>query len=931
MKKNMKTITYYNSFLLRIFLIFLFVILFVPSFAQVSTPLPTREGQGGGSSGGRSSVGGSVDGIQTILGLMSPSQKIAQLTGKTLFAMADDEELGIPGWLMSDGPHGVHREGYTSFPTGIAMAALWDRDLLLRLGHAMGEEFWAAGQHVGLAPCIDLCLDPRGGRTAESAGEDPYLSGQIGTYLVRGIQTMPVMACLKHFEIEGKQAYRKTCNEIISERDLMGFFGTNFRTALQEGVPLSLMSSYNLLNGVQVAANRHLLTDILRTRWGYPFTVISDWGGVQDGPSSLLGGTDVCMGSTHYRQQLPTALANGTITEANLDTAASRVLLTKSVMGLLDWQPALPSDPMTLVDNAAHRALCREAAGKAVVLLRNTGNLLPLPAPSSSTALPSTSLSPTDLPSGISPSSTSLRPVSGGSSAALKLAVIGPNAEGENLNCFGSSETQPAYAVSLLAGIRAVVPSATYVKGCPISGDDTSAFAEAEAAARAADYVIFAGGLDKTLEGESIIGVQVQDRESTALPAIQQQLIRRLAAANSHLIVVLQSGGIVSLADCIDDIPALVYSFYSGQEAGNGIADVLFGLRNPAGRLPMTMPQNDAQLPEWNDTYFTDDWGGGYRWYERQGMTPQYPFGYGLSYTTFRYDHLTVTPQPDGMSYAITADITNTGTRDGEEVAQLYIDQNEAPAWQPLQQLRGFERISIPAGQTRTVRFQLSAEDFYEWNLQREAYEVPATSFTLSVGGSSADLPLTTTLDLSTLPSAPDLRITQLFTQPRYPRVGDEVTFYAYVKNQGTAPAGLWALLIGTPDSPQTALGTSFDTPPALVNSHPELQPGQGTLLFCSLGAWTPSSAGDFDIDATLSLIGEQGDWNTVDAHTFPLHVYAADSDPLYDGISPMTILPQSSHNASSPAHYYDLSGRRLTHPTRKGLYILNGKKVLIR
>ena len=174
--------------------------------------------------------------MNNMIGLMSPSQKVAQLTGKTLFAMADDEELGIPGWLMSDGPHGVHRQGYTSFPTGIAMAALWDRQLLLRLGHAMGEEFWAAGQHVALAPCIDLCLDPRGGRTAESAGEDPYMSGQIGKYIVRGIQSMPVMACLKHFEIEGKQAYRKTCDEIIAERDLMGFFGTNFRTALQEGV-----------------------------------------------------------------------------------------------------------------------------------------------------------------------------------------------------------------------------------------------------------------------------------------------------------------------------------------------------------------------------------------------------------------------------------------------------------------------------------------------------------------------------------------------------------------------------------------------------------------------------------------------------------------------------------------------------------------------
>ena len=899
MKKNMKTITYYYSFILRIFLIFLFVILFVPSFAQVTTPLFEREGQGV-----------SPMGVSLLLGQMSPSQKVAQLTGKTLFAMADDEELGIPGWLMSDGPHGVHREGYTSFPTGIAMAALWDRDLLLRLGHAMGEEFWAAGQHVALAPCIDLCLDPRGGRTAESAGEDPYLSGQIGKYIVRGIQSMPVMACLKHFEIEGKQAYRKTCDEIIAERDLMGFFATNFRTALQEGLPLSLMSSYNLVNGVQAAANRHLLTDILRTRWGYPFTVISDWGGVKDGPASLLGGTDVCMGSTHYKQQLPKALDAGTITEANLDTAVARVLLTKYALGCMGWQPTCP-EPAALVDNADHRALCREATAKAVVLLRNDGQLLPLHAASS-----------------------------------LNIAVIGPNAEGENLNCFGSSETQPSYSISLLAGIRAVVPSATFVKGCPISGDDTAGFAEAEAAARAADIVIFAGGLDKTLEGESIIGVQVQDRESTALPAIQQQLIRRLYAANPRLVVVLQSGGIVSLADCIADIPALVYSFYSGQEAGNGIADVLFGTVNPAGRLPMTMPVSDEQLPEWNDIYFTDDWGAGYRWFQRKGLTPQFPFGHGLSYTTFAYSNLPVESHTDDLGITVSADITNTGDRDGEEVAQLYVGPRAPEDWQPLRQLRGFERVMIPASQTRRVQFHLTAEDFYEWNLAREAYEVSASTVTLSVGPSSADLPLSTTFDLSLFQQAPELRVTELFTYPRFPRVGDEVTFYAYVKNQGTAPADQWAVIVGTPDEPQTALGVSFDQPstlnsqPSTLNSHPSslnpqpssLSPGQGSLLFCTLGTWTPTAAGDYDLTVTPMLMADA--YQSYPPLHHNLHVYASD-EPFVDGIG--EIRGEGMKRTKSIVPVYDLQGRQIVNrkslnsTLQRGIYLVNGKKVAIK
>ncbi len=838
--------------------------------------------------------------VNTILGAMSPSQKVNQLTGKTLFAMADDEVLGIPGWLMSDGPHGVHREGYTSFPTGIAMAALWDRDLLMRLGHAMGEEFWAAGQHVALAPCIDLCLDPRGGRTAESAGEDPYMSGQIGKYIVRGIQSMPVMACLKHFEIEGKQAYRKTCDEIIAERDLMGFFGINFRTALQGGVPLSMMSSYNLVNGVQAAANRHLLTDIVRTRWGYPFTVISDWGGVKDGPASLIGGTDVCMGSVHYKNQLPTALDDGTITEANLDTAVTRVLLTKYALGCMDWQPACAT-PAALVDNAEHRALCREASAKAVVLLRNEGRLLPLDA-----------------------------------TARQNIVVIGPNTEGENLNCFGSSETQPSYSVSVLAGIRAVVPTAAYVQGCAISGDDTSGFAEAEAAARAADIVIFAGGLDKSLEGESIIGVQVQDRESTALPAIQQQLIRRLAAANPHLVVVLQSGGIVSLADCIADIPALVYSFYSGQEAGNGIADVLFGTVNPAGRLPMTMPASDEQLPEWNDTYFTDDWGGGYRWFDRKNLTPQYPFGFGLSYTTFAYSNLQLSASaiPAGSPVTVTVDITNTGDRDGEEVAQLYLSRKDADASLPVKELRGFERIAIPAGQTRTVTFTLTAEDFYVWNLQTETYEAPAGSYEVRVGGSSDNLPLSASLTLSADEVRPDLVVTQLFTSPRYPRVGDEIFFYAYVKNQGNAPAPLWALNIDAPDESNVALGINIDQKRSPLTQHEVLQPGQGTLIFCNLGSWKPAAAGSYDILATLVQLDGTQEWNADnDSASFPIHVYA-EGENFVDGIG--VLAPEPTHDDGALAGtVYDLSGRRiaksqwLNGSLRKGVYVIQGRKVL--
>ncbi|MCR5821131.1 MAG: glycoside hydrolase family 3 C-terminal domain-containing protein [Bacteroidaceae bacterium] len=909
--------------------------------------------------------------IDSLVRRMNSTAKIAQISARTLYDTADNDSLGIPGMKMLDGPHGIHAKGCTSFPTGIAVAATWDRQTAWDVGQAMAEEFWSHGEDIGLAPCIDISLDPRGGRTAESAGEDPYISGQTGAWFIRGFQQLPVMACLKHFEIEGKQAYRTTCNEIIAERDLMEHFGYNFRTAIQEGLPLSLMSSYNLVNGIQGNENRHLQTTILRSRWGYPFLAMSDWIAVKDGDRALKAGTDLCMGSMHFKSQLPRDLSNGLITEADLDTAVRRVLLSKYASGLISYRP---SPAISYLDTKEHQDICREAARKSIVLLRNQSvqgrTLLPL-----------------------------------GSNA--RIALIGPNATTSNLNCYGSSETFPSYATSIRDGLETKTSQLTICQGCSIDAEISGGREEALKAAKEADFVVFAGGIDKTIEGELIANIKVNDRQTTALPSAQQQLIKDIAAVNPNIIVVLQSGGILTLADCIDNIPSLVYAFYGGQEAGNAIADVLFGDYNPAGRLPVTMPADDSQLPEWNDTYYSDDFGTGYRWFDRKGIKPQFAFGHGLSYTTFSYSNLKIIPLasvnaaaqrapykqmhaskmqaampsvptnapysfysdsrlaayvtqemseentmsgnlqaegasvslPAGTPLLVTADITNTGSKEGEEVAQLYLTNHTEEHYVPVKELRGYERISLQPGETSSVYFFLNAEDFYFWNTETQAYEVTPATYSIAVGGASDNLPLTSSFTLTASAGRPDLKATGIFTHPRYPRTGDKVTFYTYVKNQGNAPlkaSDSWNV-IWTIDGKKVAsaqINSASEQPvnDSLLPDANTLAPGEGTMIFATVNNWQPRLADQYLLSVQVDTGKKLTEWRTDNNGCSML--LQVDENPLWDSVeTPAEAMPMQTNTL------YDLTGRRVSgnhNPTinrqfPKGIYILNGKKIIIR
>jgi len=653
--------------------------------------------------------------IDWLISQMSVAEKIGQLYGSDWMDTADNTRLGIPGFHMADGPHGLRGGRSTSFPVGIAMASTWDPELLERVGTAIGLELLGNGRNQWLGPCLDITRDPRNGRSPESGGEEPFLIGKLGVAMIQGAQSTHVIATAKHFFATNHQQNRRNSNHLMDARTWHEFYALPFRMAVQQGNTWSLMNAYNWINGLPSSANDELLTKTLRDRWGYSYEVVSDWGSVYTSAAQALNaGLDLEMPHLpgKFPQELWEAVNTGAVSTATLDEAVRRVLRAKLAAGFFGNSPT--GNPVA-VCSQAHRDLALEVAQKSIVLLKNEDNLLPLDADTLSS-----------------------------------IALIGPSADEARLDGMGSSVVEPCYAITPRQGIQERAPGVSihYVKGSDINSEDTSGFPAALEAARNAEVVIYVGGLDNTQEGEELdrVGGTVQ------LPETQQELIKALAAVNPKIIVVLESGGVVALPQAIDQIKGLLYAFYPGQEGGKAVADILFGKVNPSGKLPVSMPQGDDQLPEWSDLDFSDDLvaGFGYRWFDAQGLAPQYAFGYGLSYTAFAYENLTVAPtfSSGAAPVLVKVDVTNTGVRAGDEVVQLYLSvdfanpdtKNIVPM--PVKQLRGFERISLLPGESRSVTFSLGAEELSFWSISDDSFRVEAGRYTVQVGGSSGNLPL---------------------------------------------------------------------------------------------------------------------------------------------------------------------------------------------
>ncbi len=704
--------------------------------------------------------------LDKLLQIMSMQEKIEQLYYKT----DGNDRLGIPQFTGSDGPHGIGNgaKGFTCFPVPIAMAATWDPNLILRVGRSISLEQASRERDRIAGPTLDLLIDPRMGRSAETIGEDPFLGGRIMEAFVMGQNTTSVFGSVKHYNLNTYERNRRTNDYLSDQRSLVEFWGYHWKRTIQHGGAMSVMCAYNWVNGEKCAENKYLIKHLLRDQWGFNYYTMSDWGGFSETGKALEAELDFCEGNDLYIKELPKGVQSGIYDSTLVDRAVRNVLRTKIMSGMMDGVPIIPKD---VADGTENRKLAYESGLKSLVLLKNQDAILPL------------------------------------NGKTLKsIAVLGPNAANLPLDGNSSSKVVPPYTITVEESFknRLGADKVSYSKGCNINDKDDSNFAEAIKIAKQAEYVIFVGGLDQTVEGEGYFldkeadekgggKVSKPDRVSgtVLLPGLQNALIQEIAKVNPNIILVIFSGGICSVTPIEDKVKGILYGFYAGQEGGKAVTDVLFGDYNPSGKLPATMPKNDDQImpigPDFTDMVSK---GTGYRWFDSQNLTPQYAFGYGLSYTQFEYTNIRANNEniKIGEPVNISFDLKNIGDKKGEEVAQLYLSSNPSTSKFPMpkKQLRDFEKIALKPGETKTITFQLESEDFYIYDETIASYHIPTGQYTVSIGGSSDNLKLQKDLLLIPQPSKPDLSIVNIKTIPAFPKVGDEVVFTASVINNGT-------------------------------------------------------------------------------------------------------------------------------------------------
>ena len=705
--------------------------------------------------------------LDSMLAKMTMQEKIEQLYYQT----DGNKRLGIPQFTGSDGPHGIGNKakGFSSFPVTIAMAATWDPLLIAKVGRGIALEQAARGRYRIAGPTLDLLVDPRIGRAAETIGEDPFLGGRISAAFISGQNTTSVFGTIKHYNLNTYEINRRTNNYLSDERSLVEFWGYHWKRAIQQGGAISVMCAYNWINGDKCAENKYLIKDLLRDHWGFNYYTMSDWGGFKETAKALNAELDFCEGNDLYIKELPKGVQDGTFDSSLINRAVKNVLRTKVISGMMDGVPVTPA---SVIDCKQQRALVYESGLKGLVLLKNTENILPF-----------------------------------NKEKITSIALIGPNAAVLPLDGNSSSKVSPSYRITVEDEIKKIAGAdkIKYAKGCNINDQDSSLFAAAIEAAKNAEYVIFAGGLDSTVEGEGyFINKEADEKgggtvarpdrpsQTVLLPGMQNKLINAIAKANPNIVLVIISGGTCSVTPVIKNVKGLLYAFYPGQEGGQAIADVLFGIYNPSGKLPATIPKDDSQIiPITPDFRNLVTRGVGYRWFDSKNLTPEFAFGSGLSYTTFSYSNIKINKQNAavGEFIKISFNLKNVGNRAGEEVAQLYLSTGiiSPKILMPVKQLRGFEKVMLQPGETKTITFQLTPDELYIYNEATKSYQVPEGKFIVHIGGASDNLPLKTQFNLIQAIAKADLSVTNIRTMPAFPKVGEPVFFMASVINNGTA------------------------------------------------------------------------------------------------------------------------------------------------
>lgn len=657
--------------------------------------------------------------------------------------MIENTRLGIPVLFHEECLHGHAAPEGTSFPQAIALGSTWDPALLTQIFTATAQEVRARGAQECLAPDLDISRDPRWGRTEETYGEDPYLVSRLGVAAVLGYQgTGPtydkshVLATTKHFAVHGQpESGTNVGPASYSERTIREYFLKPFYAAITEGHAATLMPSYNEVDGLPSHSNQKLLTGILRQEWGFQGLVVSDYFALTEmvtlhhvakdnaeaARMALDAGVDMELPFAAAYLTLPEQVKQGTISEEQINRSAGRVLKAKFLLGLFDDPYVDPDYAAKVVNSPEHQQLALKAAHEAIILLKNQNGLLPLD-----------------------------------KGKYKKIAVIGPDAAEPHL---GGYSTGQKGNVSLLQGIKTKVgPSVevVYSEGTKITetpadwqadkvtlGDpalNAKRIQEAVQVAKSADLIILAVGENEQTVREAWAPNHLGDRDSLDLLGNQDDLAKAMVATGKPVVVFLVHGRPNSINYIAENVPAILDGWYLGQEGGTAAADVLFGDYNPAGRLPMTVPRSVGQLPMY---YYAKPTAR--RGYVDASTKPLFPFGYGLSYTTFKYANVKLAPATIGVNGAtkVTVEVTNTGKVRGDEVAQLYIRDEVSSVTRPIKELRGFQRITLDPGETKTVEFKLGFDELSFWNREMKQVVEPGT-FKIMVGGSSEDLTETT-------------------------------------------------------------------------------------------------------------------------------------------------------------------------------------------
>ncbi len=681
--------------------------------------------------------------VDDLISRMTLDEKVGQMMN----AAPGIPRLGIPQYdWWNECLHGVGRAGIaTVFPQAIGMAATWDRALMHRVATVISDEARAKhhealrnGVHdiyTGLtfwSPNINQFRDPRWGRGQETYGEDPYLTSRMGVEFVKGLQGedqkyLKLVATPKHYAVHsGPESERHRFDARVSERDLCETYLPAFKATITEAKAVSIMGAYNRTNGEPCNASPTLLQKILRDEWGFDGYVVSDCGAIADvykdhhvvdtpeeaAAISVKAGCDLECGATY--RALAKAVRKGLINEATLDQSLRRLFRARIQLGMFDPPEAVPfaSIPIDVNDCDAHKQVALRAARESIVLLKNA----------------------------LDGSGAAFLPLD--KSKFKAVAVIGPNADDHNV-LLGNYNGTPSKSYTPLDGIRLALPGAqvTYARGCGIASKSTAGFDEAVQAAAKADLAIVCLGLSQQMEGEEgqEEGVEAGvhsfgDRTSIDLPGVQEELLKAIHATGTPVVLVLLNGSAVAVNWADAHVPAILEAWYPGQAGGIALAEVLFGDYNPAGRLPVTFYKSVDQLPPFEDYAMTN------RTYRYFGGEPLYAFGYGLSYTTFAYSNLKLSTDKlqAGSELTVSVDVTNTGARAGDEVAQVYLTDLEGSTPRPLRFLAGFERTSLQPGEKKTLSFTITPEQMSMVNAQG-LWGVEAGAFSVAVGGNQRE------------------------------------------------------------------------------------------------------------------------------------------------------------------------------------------------